>query len=86
MTLFYSYIVAMNVVTFTLMGLDKSYAKRGERRIAERTLLLLAALGGSAGAYLAMKLFRHKTRQTAFAAGLPALVAVNLIIVWFLTK
>ena len=60
------WLAIINIITFCVFGLDKWKAKRKEknervRRVPEKTLLLLAALGGSVGALLGMKAFRHKT-------------------------
>ena len=61
-------LVAVNLVSFTLYGLDKLKAKKGLWRIRESTLLLIAALGGSVGALLGMEVFRHKTKHWYFWA------------------
>lgn len=58
--LFIYYILAVNVITFVVYGIDKLKAKKGWWRIPEATLLLLAAIGGSIGAWCGMMLFRHK--------------------------
>ncbi len=60
------YLVAANVVTFLLYGLDKARARRGAWRISERTLLTAAFAGGCVGALLGMQLFRHKPRHMTF--------------------
>ncbi|NLF27177.1 MAG: DUF1294 domain-containing protein [Clostridiales bacterium] len=73
----------MSAAAFAAMGLDKLRARNGGRRVSERTLLLLAALLGAPGAYAGMMVFRHKTRHMRFAIGLPALSAVELILVGF---
>ena len=52
-------LLALNVLAFGLYGLDKRRARSGHRRIREHTLLLVAALGGSAGAWLGMRLWHH---------------------------
>ena len=73
------YLAAVNVLALLLYGLDKFLAKReGARRIRERTLLLVAAFGGSIGAIAGMKLFRHKTLHKKFRYGLPAILALQL--------
>jgi len=71
----------MSAVTFVAYGLDKSYARRGKRRIGETTLHLLALLGGWPGALLAMPLFRHKRRKTSFAVTV-SLIALGHVAVW----
>lgn len=74
------YLFAVNMLSFVLMGDDKRRAKRGERRIAEKTLFLSAAAGGSIGAIVGMVLFRHKTRHLRFVLGLPVILLIQLTI------
>ena len=79
------WLLLINVITFLVFGLDKWKARRKEknekvRRVPERTLLLLAALGGSVGALLAMRAFRHKTLHKAFRFGVPLILAVQIIV------
>ena len=69
MTLFYGcllYFALLSLVTFALYGSDKRRAKRGARRISERTLLSCSLFGGALGGLCAMYLFRHKSRLTYF--------------------
>ena len=75
------YLLAVNLLLFTLMGVDKFKAKRGLWRIPEKTLFLTAALGGSVGGILGMKLFRHKTRHNSFKFGFPAILIAQLALV-----
>jgi len=72
-----------NTIVFDLYGVDKRRAKRGGRRISERTLLLAAALMGGLGALLGMHLFRHKTEHTRFKLGVPLLLIVHIAVVFF---
>lgn len=65
----------LNLATFAAFGLDKARAAKGGRRIREATLLALAALGGSPGAWAGRAMFRHKTRKQPFNAWLIALSA-----------
>ena len=60
------YLILINIAAFIVYGADKSYAKKGARRIPEKTLLLWAFLGGSIGALLGMKVFHHKTLKPKF--------------------
>jgi len=73
------YLLAINLAAFAAMGWDKSSAARGVERIPERTLLTLAAAGGSLGAIAAQQVFRHKTRKQPFATWLLAIVALQML-------
>ena len=70
--------LGMNVFAFVLMGWDKLMAKASARRIPENTLLLAALFGGGAGAFLGMKLFRHKTQHPRFFLVLPVLAVLQV--------
>lgn len=70
----------MTVVGFLAMALDKRRAVHGGWRIPERTLFLIAALGGALGVWLAMELVRHKSRHRKFVIGIPAILALQIII------
>ena len=68
----------MNLIAFALYGIDKRRAKQGAWRISEYTLLLVALLGGSLGALLGMRYFRHKTRHRKFRYGIPLILLLQL--------
>ena len=77
------YLIVINIVTFTVYGIDKWKAKQGSWRISEATLLILAIIGGSIGALLGMKVWRHKTQHKKFKYGVPLilLTQISLVIV-----
>lgn len=77
------WLILVNLAAFILYGMDKSYAKKGARRIPEKTLLLWAFLGGSIGAFLGMKVFHHKTLKPKFAVTVPLLMVLELVICGF---
>lgn len=77
------YLLVINVLTFAVYGVDKWKARHGRWRVPEATLLGLAALGGSVGAWLAMQLFRHKTQKKKFRYGVPAIFVLQLAAVVF---
>lgn len=73
--------VGLSLWAFLLMGWDKSRSKqRGKRRVPEKRLFLLGALGGALGVWAGMKTWRHKTQHRSFTIGIPYLVAVNIIV------
>lgn len=78
------YLAIINVATFLTYGLDKWKAKRSKWRIREAALLMLAVLGGSIGAWLGMKVWHHKTQHKKFKYGIPAIIIVQAIIIWYL--
>ena len=63
------YLLIINVVTFFVYGIDKYKAKHAKWRISETTLLLLAAIGGSIGAWCGMKVWHHKTMHKKLKYG-----------------
>ena len=75
------YLVLVNLWAFALMWFDKRRAGTGGRRIRERTLFLSALLGGSLGAVLGMRLFRHKTRHWYFVWGMPLILLAQVALV-----
>lgn len=72
------YLLLVNAAAFLAFGEDKRRAKRREWRIAEATLMGLAAAGGSLGALAGMRFFHHKTRHRKFTAGVPALLIAQI--------
>ena len=79
------YLVIINVVSFFIYGFDKWKAKKSKMRIRETTLLGLAVLGGSIGAWLGMKVWHHKTLHKKFRFGVPAIIIIQLaLIVYFI--
>ncbi|MCC3376886.1 DUF1294 domain-containing protein [Cohnella sp. REN36] len=75
------YLVAINVIAFFMMGYDKTQAMHRERRVPEKRLFAVAAIGGAFGMLMGMRVFRHKTKHRSFTAGVPALLALNVILV-----
>ena len=79
------YLIAINVCTVLIYGVDKWKAKRSKWRIPEATLLGLAVIGGSVGAWLGMKVWHHKTMQKKFLYGVPAILILHLLLVVYFT-
>ena len=78
------YLLAINIATFLLYGIDKYKAKKGKRRISEATLLTMAAIGGSIGAWAGMRLWHHKTMHKKFKYGIPLIIIMQIALVAYL--
>ena len=78
------YLLAINAVAFIMYGIDKYKAKKAKWRISEATLLLLAVLGGSIGAWMGMKVWHHKTMHKKFKYGIPAILLMQIALMAYL--
>ena len=82
--LFAIYIAAISVISIIAAVSDKRKAIRGKFRVPEKTLILLAALGGSAAMFVAMRLIRHKTSRPKFMIGIPIIFILQLLALFFI--
>lgn len=80
------YLILINIVTFAVYGIDKIKAKKGAWRIPEKSLLLLAFIGGSLGAAAGMRFWRHKTLHPQFKWGVPLILLFHLALIAYLAK
>lgn len=82
------YAVIINIISFFYYGFDKARSRvHGVMRVPEKTLLLLALLGGSPGSLLAMRYFRHKTKKTSFQMYfIIILLLQSVIFVWVISN
>lgn len=85
MELLWGYLLAVNLAALAVMGYDKGQAKRRGRRVAEKRLFTLAAVGGSVGIWLGMQFFRHKTKHLSFVYAVPAMFVVQAILIYYIT-
>ncbi len=74
------YIIFISLVSAIVCVYDKHQAIVSGRRISERNLFLLSALGGSIAMYFTMRIIRHKTRHNRFMIGLPALIIIQIVV------
>ncbi|EOO20065.1 DUF1294 domain-containing protein [Bacillus mycoides] len=72
------YFIIINVIAFSMMGLDKRKAKKKQWRTPESTLFLSAVAGGAVGAWIGMYMFHHKTHKSKFVFGIPVLVIITV--------
>lgn len=75
-----AYLAGVNILGFALMGIDKGKAISRSFRIRERTLFLVAMIGGSLGSILGMEVFRHKTKHMKFKIGMPLIFILQFIL------
>ncbi|MBU3205792.1 DUF1294 domain-containing protein [Clostridium algidicarnis] len=80
------YFILLNILGFLSMHIDKSRSKKSQWRIRESTLIIIAILGGSIGSYLGMKKFRHKTKHSKFKYGIPFIIFIQIIIIFFYNR
>ncbi|MBR6973390.1 MAG: DUF1294 domain-containing protein [Bacteroidaceae bacterium] len=85
MQLILIYLLAINVFAFFLYGIDKWKAKRSKWRIPEMTLLSIAVIGGSVGAWIGMKVWHHKTMHKKFKYGIPLILFAQIAITLFIS-
>lgn len=73
--------VVMSVAAVYVTRADKSYAKKGKRRIPERTLMLIGLFGGAEAMYITMKKIHHKTKHKKFMIGLPLEIVLHVLLI-----
>ncbi len=77
-------IILMSIIAFIAMGVDKRKAKQHKHRISEKTLWILALVGGAIGSYLGMIFFRHKTKHLNFRIGFTLLSVGQLTLLFWI--
>ena len=85
-TLILLYIVLINIMTFFIYGIDKLKAKKSKWRVPENTLIGMAIIGGSIGAWLGMKIWHHKTLHKKFKYGVPLILVAQTALCCYLLK
>lgn len=81
------YLFLINAAGLLFMLADKQKARRGAWRIPEATLMGIAAAGGSYGAFLGMRLFRHKTKHPKFYIGIPLCMIIHtVLLIWLIPR
>lgn len=65
------WVLLISIITFTVYGMDKQWAKKNKWRVKESTLLLLSYIGGGCGAWIGMNVFHHKTQKKKFQILVP---------------
>lgn len=84
MKIILGYLLAINIATFFLYGIDKYKAKKGRWRISEATLLMMAVIGGCIGAWAGMRLWHYKTMHKKFKYGIPIIIIIQVALATYL--
>ena len=80
------HLISINVVTIWAYYWDKQAAKKGNWRVPEASLHTLELLGGWSGAFLAQKMFRHKTKKQSYQTTFWMVVAFETALIYFIIK
>ena len=78
------YLAVINFIAFAAYAVDKVNAAEHRSRIRIVTLLGLAFIGGSIGSLLAMCLLRHKTRKDYFTVGVPLMIVMQVVVIFYM--
>ena len=84
MTALLWYLLFINIVSALVCIADKLKSRKGARRISEKTLLILSALGGGAAMFVTMLVIRHKTKHLKFMLGIPLIIASQCVLTFLL--
>ena len=84
MNIILGYLLAVNIASFLLYGIDKYKAKKGKWRVSEATLLMMSVIGGSIGAWAGMRLWHHKTMHKKFKYGIPIIIILQVALAVYL--
>lgn len=79
-------IIVWNIITFSMMKIDKTRAEKSKWRIKEKTIFISAFLLGGFGVLAGMNIFRHKTKHLTFKIGIPIITILNLISIYYFYK
>ena len=80
------YFLILTVIGFLLCGFDKFAAKKQMRRVPEKWLFIISALGGSVGMYAGMLTFRHKTQHWYFVWGIPGIIILQVALILLILR
>lgn len=78
------YLILINIIAFIIIYVDKQKAINHKWRIKESTLFLIATIGGSIGTILGMYTFHHKTKHKKFTLGIPLILIVQILLIYYL--
>lgn len=77
------YLLSINIIAFIVFGIDKWRAQNHKWRISEFLLIFISIIGGATGALMAMSVFKHKSSKKKFYIGLPILIFLHWILIFY---
>ena len=80
------HLVSINITTIFAYWVDKRAAIRKTWRVSENNLHTLEFLGGWSGAYLAQKMFRHKTKKKSYQTTFKLMIALEVLAIYVILK
>lgn len=80
------YLVLINIIGFLSMYIDKKKSISHKWRISEKSLILIAVLGGGIGSLIGMRSFRHKTKHLKFTLGIPLIIIIEVYLIYIFLK
>lgn len=81
------FIICINIASAIVVFADKSFAKKEQSRISEKTLFTLAFFGGAIAEFITMQCIRHKTLHKRFMLGLPAIFVTQIcLFIWWIIE
>ena len=81
---FGAYFLIINIIGFVMMYSDKQKAKKDQYRTREKSFFVVSLLLGGIGTYIGMYKFRHKTRHNLFTIGIPVMIVINLVSIYYI--
>lgn len=82
----FCYVIIINVINFLLFTIDKRRAQKGRYRIPEFWLFFISLIGGAMGGIISMYSIKHKINKISFSIGIPILLIINFISLFYLSK
>ncbi len=79
------YLILINIIAFIIIYIDKQKAIKHKWRIKESTLFLISIIGGSLGTLVGMYTFRHKTKHIKFTLGIPFILILQILLIYYLS-
>ena len=79
------YLILIKIIAFIIIYIDKQKSIKHKWRIKESTLFLISIIGGSLGTLVGMYTFRHKTKHIKFTLGIPFILILQILLIYYLS-